>query len=373
MKYFLAIWTSTPEDYFYIQNFINYLKKKNINSTLVFQKKNDKKKKNIIKNCKKYQVYSSKNNFLNYICYFYFLIYLAFLVIVKNPKKIYLFDSHSLLSVLLFKPFYKGKIIYHNFDYNPYFKSLSQRFITKIESKLSKFFEILIFSNEKRGKLFQKISKFKKLKIFTIYNSLSINFLNKKNIISYPQKKILFRIGSIGPYHSLDNLIKSMQYLGDDYKLLLCGKITDKKFFIRIKDLIKKNNLEKKVVIKTSVSNSYWKKEMIKSAIGIALYEYKEKLISHKYMCGASQKINAYLSAGLPILLPNEKQYLDFHNKYKCCINVNIKKPLDIANSIKQVLLNKKKYLKLRHNSYEAFSNEFNFEKQIKKIINYIY
>ena len=49
MKYFLAIWTSTPEDYFYIQNFINYLKKKNINSTLVFQKKNDKKKKNIIK------------------------------------------------------------------------------------------------------------------------------------------------------------------------------------------------------------------------------------------------------------------------------------------------------------------------------------
>ena len=175
------------------------------------------------------------------------------MVIVKNPKKIYLFNSHSLLSVLLFKPFYKGKIIYHNFDYNPYLKSLAQRFITKIESKLSKFFEILIFSNEKRGKLFQKISEFKKLKIFTIYNSLSINFLNKKNIISYPQKKILFRIGSIGPYHSLDSLIKSMQYLGDDYKLLLCGKITDKKFFIRMKDLIKKNNLEKKVEIKTSV------------------------------------------------------------------------------------------------------------------------
>jgi glycosyltransferase involved in cell wall biosynthesis len=372
MKYLLAIWTNSPEDYFYIENFINFLKKKKINSILIFKRKNFGKEKNLIKNCKKHKIYSSNNNLLNKLFYFYFQFYIAFLVILKQPKKVYLFNSHTLLAVLIFKPFYSGKIIYHNFDYNPFIKTLSQKFLTFLEKKVSKHFEIIIFSHKKRGELFQKLSNLKKSKIYTIYNSLSKNFIKRKYMGHYAKKKVLYRIGSIGPNHSLDNLIKSMKYLNDDFKLLLCGKVTDKKYFLKIKNLIKKNNLEKKIEIKTSVTRLYWKKKLSETTIGVALYEYNNKNISHKYMVGASQKINAYLASSLPILMSDEKQYLDFNKKYNCAINVDIKSPLNIALSIKKVILNKEKYLILRKNSYKAFINEFNFEKQIEYIKNYI-
>ena len=163
-----------------------------------------------------------------------------------------------------------------------------------------------------------------------------------------------------------------MKYLSDDYTLLLCGKITDNDFYTQIKKLIVSNDLVNKVKIKTSVKNNYWKKKLTTAAIGIALYENSRNNISHKYMCGASQKINAYLSESLPLLVSNDKQYVDLNKQYKCCINVNIKDPYDISRSIKKIFLNKKKYTRLRNNSYKAFLKEFNFEKQIDKIKNYI-
>lgn len=371
MQYLLGIWTKTPEDYFFIENFILFLKKRNINSTLVFQKKNNLKKNKYIKNCKIHEIFSSKNKFINNILYLYFSIYFAILTIIKRPKKVYLFNSSSLLSILFFKPFYSGKIIYHNFDYNPYSNTISQKFLTFIEKKLSKYFEILIFSNNKRGQLFKSLSNARNLKIITIFNCLS-KLHQKKKYLNYPKKKLLYRIGSIGPNHSLTNLISSMKYLDDNIRLLICGKVTNEAYYLKIKDLIKSNKLNKRVKIKTFVSNFYWKQKLSEAAIGVALYESERRNISHKYMCGASQKINAYLSENLPVLVPNEKQYVDFNKKYKCFININIKDPKEIAKSIKKIFLNKKKFTRLRGQAFKAFKNEFNFEKQVEKIIDYL-
>ena len=50
MNYLFAIWTKTPEDYFFIKEFIYFLKKKKINSTIVFQKNNNFKINNFVKN-----------------------------------------------------------------------------------------------------------------------------------------------------------------------------------------------------------------------------------------------------------------------------------------------------------------------------------
>ena len=299
------------------------------------------------------------------------MVYFASLVLIKRPKKVYFFNSYSLLSFFLFKPFYSCKIIYHNFDYNPYVNSTSQKFFTFIEKYLAKYFEFLIFSNDGRGKLFKKLAKIKKLKIFTIFNCLPKKN-KKRNLNNYPKNKILFRIGSIGPQHSLKNLVISMKYLSGDFKLLLCGKITDYNYYKEILNLIRLNKLQKRIKIKTFAKKVYWEKKIKQAAMGIALYENPKNNISHKYMCGASQKINSYLSENLPILMSNEKQYVEFNKKYKCCINVNIKNPKNIAKSIKKIFSNRKKFIKLKNNSYKAFIHEFNFEKQIKKISNYL-
>lgn len=371
MNYLFAIWSKNPESYFFIKEFILFLKKKNIDSTIVFKKKNNFITNNFLKKKNIKEIFSSKNRFIDHIFYFYFLIYFACLVVIKKPRKVYLFNFHSLITVLFFKPFYSGKIIYHNFDYNPYSNSFSHRILTFFEKYLSKYLEILIFSNEKRGKLFKNLSKNKKSKILTIYNCLSKKNIRRK-YKNFINKKILFRIGSIGPNHSLKSLIISMKYLSDDFTLFICGKITDYNYYNQIKKLILLHNLKHKIKIKTLVTENYWKKKLRGSSIGIALYENNKNNISHKYMLGASQKINAYLSENLPILVSNDKQYINFHKKYKCCINVDVKDPKAMSKKIKDIFSNKKKYIKLRNNSYRAFVKEFNFEKQVDKLKDYI-
>ena len=371
MNYLLAMWTKTPEDYFFIKQFINFLKKKNIKSTFVFQKKYNLKSNNFLKKQNIKEIYSSENKFINNLYYLYFLIYFALLVVIKKPKTVYLFNSHSLVSVIFFKLFYSGKIIYHNFDYNPYSRSLTQKILTLFENLLSRYLKVGVFSNKNRGKLFRSLSNNKRLKIITIYNCLSQSD-KKFKLKKLKKKKLLFRIGSIGPNHSLENLIISMNYLSDDYNLLLCGKILDKVYYAHLKKLIKFNNLSKKVKIKNSVTIKFWKKQMTIASAGIALYENNKNNISHKYMCGASQKINAYLSENLPILLPNDKQFIDFNKKYKCCVITDTNDPNKISGAIKNIFMSKQKYNKLRKNSYKAFAEEFNFEKQIDKLKSYI-
>ena len=50
---------------------------------------------------------------------------------------------------------------------------------------------------------------------------------------------------------------------------------------------------------------------MMDTHLGIALYEVKS--LSHKFMFSASQKINAYLAASLPILVSNTKDNKIFY------------------------------------------------------------
>ena len=86
-------------------------------------------------------------------------------------------------------------------------------------------------------------------------------------------------------------------------------------------------------------------------------------------MFSASQKINAYLAASLPILVSKTKDNLNFLSKYKCGIATNLEPKL-IAKNINFIFKREKLYQSLKRNSKNTFINEFNFEKQFKKIRN---
>ena len=53
-------------------------------------------------------------------------------------------------------------------------------------------------------------------------------------------KKILFRIGSIGPGHSILNIVKSMKHLNNKFHLILCGQIVDENYYLEMKKVIQK-------------------------------------------------------------------------------------------------------------------------------------
>ena len=360
----MTIWSQSPEDYFIIEHLINYLRRKKKSTTIIYQNKTFDKKYDKQLNCNSHKIFSSKINFLNKIYFIYYLIYLIFYIFFKKPHILIIFNNYPLLIIQIIKYFYKGKLIYHNFDYEPFEKNIFKKLLNHFEKKNINLFNEVIFSNEKRGIKFNKYLK-KKINIKTVNNCLPLNYLPK---IKYKKKKIvsIFRIGTIGPGHGLINLIKSFKYLPVNYHLTLCGIVLNKNFYSDLKSIIRSSNIERRVKINVSASKKQWIKKMIDSDVGVAFYEPVNT--SHKFMTGASQKINSYLAAGLPVLLSNEQQFKLFTKKYKCSVNVNITKPKDIAYKIKSTLSNKEKIKKLKNNSLAAFKNNFNFDNQIKKI-----
>ena len=131
----MTIWSQSPEDYFIIEHLINYLRRKKtilqLYIKIKFDKKYDKKL-----NCNSHKIFSSKINFLNKIYFIYYLIYLIFYIFLKKPHVLIVFNNYPLLVIQIIKYFYKGKLIYHNFDYEPLEKNIFKRLLNYFEKKM---------------------------------------------------------------------------------------------------------------------------------------------------------------------------------------------------------------------------------------------
>ena len=375
MKILCLFW-SNPEMYPFLREKISYLKKKKIKVTFISRNgpsvhigKKQIKKDNyhgnfLKKNCESFVIPGSKNYLLDKVYFFYFIIFSFLNFLLSRPNKIFIYHRTTLLLIYLIRPFFKGEIIYQNFDYNPEIKSntLFSRFVNWSEIYLSKYIDLFILSHPKRGEIFSKNLKVKKNKIIYVYNSLKIHPEIKKN----NNKKNLIWTGSIGPGHSLLTIIKSYAYLNTKIKLKIFGKIENYSYIKEMDKLIEKLNLKKRVIIHKFVPEYKIKKELKESYAAIALYE--PIITSHKYMAGASAKINNYLAYSLPVIVSNNNDFSNFSKKFKASIPVNIRNPKSISETINKIVTNKKIYNQLRYNSYKAHIDEFNFEKQFKKI-----
>ena len=330
----------------------------------------DKRDSNYSRYCihKKISYYDSKN-LINKFNLIYFLLISFFNIFFNKPKYIYIINKYPLILVFFIKFFLKSKIIYHNLDYDPDVDGFAQKILRKIELKSVKYLDLLIFSHKLRAKKFFQDAKIKK-NFLIFYNSLPKNFYKnyKKKSIKKIKKNLLY-FGSIGPGHGLSQLIKSVKYIDKEFTLQIYGWIVNYDYYLKLKELIKKNNLEKKIIFKLNVKDFVWKNEMVNSHLGIALYEVKS--LSHKFMFCASQKINAYIAASLPVLVANTKDNKSFLKKYKFGVDTNLN-PKQIARTINFIFKKKNFYKVLQKNSKKAFINEFNFEKQIQKIRNQI-
>ena len=375
MKILCLFW-SNPEMYPFLREQISYLKKKKIKTTFISRSgssvhigKKQIKKDNyhgdfLKKNCMSFVIPGSRNFLLDKVCFFYFMIFSLLNCLMNKPNKIFIYHRTTLLLIYLIRPFFKGEIIYQNFDYNPEIKSASlfSGFVNWSEIYLAKYIDLFIFSHPKRGEIFSKNLQINESKIIYAYNSLKIHPEIKKS----KNKKNLIWTGSIGPGHSLLNIIKSYAYLDKKIKLKIFGKIEDYLYFNQMEKIIEKLNLKKRIIIHKFVPEFKIKKELKASYAAIALYE--PIITSHKYMAGASAKINSYLANSLPVIVSDNVDFSNFSKKFKASISVDIRSPKSISKAINKIITNKKIYNQLRSNSYKAHIDEFNFEKQFKKI-----
>ena len=367
MNCILTIWSSYPEYYFLINNVSRLLREK-YKVHLIYQREFFKKKNYFVK-CKNHRIFKSKNFFLNKLYFGYYLFYLLVIALLNKPKFIIIFNHEPIFSVLLIRLFFRGKIIYHNFDYDPKPKTFFKNVLNYIEKKLIKNFDLIIFSNQERKNYFIKKNKVKNKKFIYMYNSLSKKYESQFTRNNSKKYIKIFRIGSIAPGHGLKNLIKSFRYLNSNFILEFCGVIHDYNFYNQLKKIILKYNLKNRINFFSTPSEIFWKKKLFNADIGVALYENIN--LSHKYMVGASQKINSYLFAGLPIITSHFNDFKKFEKNYSCSKSVNVNNPKEIASGIKE-LVSKKNYKIKKKNAKDAFEKCFNFEKQSIELIHYL-
>lgn len=326
-----------------------------------------------------YPIQESSNSFVGY-CHF-IIKYYACLKKLK-PEYTLSFNKKAFVCASLLKfIFPKIKLIYHNFDYETYSKqpSLSEKIFSLLEGKFAKLADLLIFPTIQRGKLFCKENKINKIKqLIEFKNSFpkkykpkisnKLTSILKNKHVSY-KTKIICRLGSIGPSHRIEEVVRSVRYWNKDTILILAGAdINGYSKYIR--NIIQKLQLEEKIFIFNNVSNKLWFEILKKSHIGICFYE---KIgISHNNMAGTSQKFNNYIFGNLPILVNKNKDFSLFNKKYKFCSMVNSSNPKKIAIEINNLITNKKKYLSIKKKIRKAFLADLNFDTQFTNLKNYL-
>ena len=82
--------------------------------------------------------------------------------------------------------------------------------------------------------------------------------------------------------------------------------------------------------MKINLKDFEWKQEMLNSHLGVALYDNSN--LSHKFMFTASQKINAYIAAKLPLLISNSKDNQNFIETHRCGICTSLESKIIAKN-----------------------------------------
>lgn len=370
MSNILCLYWGNPTFYPYIVEKLKFLnKKRKVYFVSRYYKDFFYKKKFLNSLCYNFAIWHLENKILHVLTFILFIILSFYILAFKNIKIVILYDRNATL-FFFFAKILRKRIIYHNFDYNPEVISFNKNFklfiITKVEKFCAKYSDLLIFSHNFRAKKFLLNNKINK-KYLVAYNGPSHD--GTYNVKVIPKKKInIIWTGTLGKGHSLENIIRSFNYLDNKFNLkIICHYIFSKNQYLDyLKKLIIANNLSHRVKIHTTFNYENFIEELKKSHIGLAIYEPTN--LSHIHMIGASNKINFYIKYSLPIVLSKIEEHIDFIKKYKNGVNVNQQNPRAIARGIIKITKNNFNYKKMSFNSFTVFKNEFNFYNKFKEI-----
>ena len=361
--FFFVIW-SNPWLYLTLVPIAEILSKKNFKVYIFCQK--DFLNKSKIKN--KNIIFVETNNYkvslLKKITFIGFVLKVATYSILLNPKFVIGFNLHGFLCSLILKKINKKIcLIYYNYDFD-YFKNIKSyfhKFLYKINKNYINSCDLIIVPSIGRKKLLSKILK-SNIKIDVIKNTFSknFNFKIKKN------RKYISHLGYIGPNHYIEELVQSAKYIKKNYKILLAGKC-DYKYFLQIKNLIKKNKLNDRVVVERNISNKKWYNYLSKTSVGLVFYQPVNA--SNLNMNMTSQKMNNFIMANIPMVVNDN---IDFNNKNFFYYSKSKPNSFLISKKINYLLNNKRIYNKISNNLKKLFFKTQNLEFEISNLINFV-
>ena len=243
-----------------IRHLIKYLTNKGIKITLISNKINTK---GLGINKKNFKLIKTDTKFTNSILPYRFLTSLfsikKLIKTINDNKKenTVVFSMQSSMVSILVSKFYKTRIVARNSE-DPI---SSTKYADNYISSIIVFFLRFIIYNFADGILTNSYGSRKSLKLFlidknkikTIYNPYLLHIKKKTN---YKKKNLILSIGRLVKQKNFETLIKGFSIFSKDnpsYKLIILGDGPEKE---KLKQLIKKLNCNKKIILKGWIKNT---------------------------------------------------------------------------------------------------------------------
>lgn len=248
--------------------------------------------------------------------------------VAKSKNKVVIYEAQE-LSVDQYSNSFIGKIIW---------KIEENRYIKKVDA--------IITTNIQRAKILKE--RYNLLEMpYIIHNIPKLN-KNKINVngISDPIK--LLYSGIYTELRGLEQIVASIEYVSDNFELHLLGYGN---LETKLLEIIKKKNIENKVIFHDPVPYNQVVNEISKYDLGIVTYLPTNL---NNYYCSPN-KLYEYIQAGLGIISINLPEPQEVIAKYHNGILFNSYEPLEIANTINTI--QREDILKFKKNSIVARSD----------------
>ena len=327
-------------------------------------------------NAQKHPVGSGKAGWSDKFEYMVFVVRLFSIALKQRPDVIVGYNRLGLLAAFLVKVcFPKIKLIYHNYDFD---KSRLIDLLGRIEIFAANHADLTIFPSPGRAKLYKDLGSLTTEPV-SVMNCYSLDYkleatgelakILKERGLRF--EKLVVRLGMIGPYHGIKSTLRSIPEWDDGYGFVMCG-FSSQGYLQEVDEVIRELELEKRVLVLPTVSNSLWYDVLASADLGIALYSNDPMNIGHNLMAGTSQKLNGYFVKGIPSVVPNSPDFVSFVDKHGTSKCVDVSNPRSIAAAVNSMFENHSEYERYRENVTKAFLSEFNFEKQFEPVLRWI-
>lgn len=199
-------------------------------------------------------------------------------------------------------------------------------------------------------------------KMYGVNYQVIRNIALLKDIQSVEKKeKFILYQGAVNEGRSFETLLPAFKNINS--KLIICG---DGNFMQQAKQLVAKNNLQKKVIFKGKVKPAELVNITQQAYIGITLFD--DKGLSNYY--SLANRFFDYLHAGIPQLCVNYPVYKEINNDLPIALLIDDISAKNIATQLNNLLVNEVLYNELQQNCLKL-RQTLNWQQEEKKLIQF--
>lgn len=173
--------------------------------------------------------------------------------------------------------------------------------------------------------------------------------------------RILLFQGVISKERNIESIVKAFRYVGEDIKLVFIGYGD---YVESLRSLIKRERLKKRVFYLGEVQPDEILKYTVGADLGIVPYEP----IDENHLYCSPNKFFEFIVAGVPVIANDLPFFRAMQERYNVVVTADMKRPFELAKSIKTIFADDERLRQLRENVIKA-SSDLNWQNEEKRLL----